>query len=160
MMQLFANLLDALTTNVTQLPTNVKLLYQAVMMVMLALLIASTQPLAVPTLLFALLLICAPQLLALLDNVPKLQRTAMTATHAPSTLVTLALELVSTLLSPALADPETSVLATLKPLSAKSDKHVSTTATVLLMEIQHILQSANQVLDAQTLLTQTIELIF
>jgi hypothetical protein len=59
MMQLSANLLDALTTNATQLPTNVKLLFQAVMMVMHVLLIASTQPLAALTLLFALLLICA-----------------------------------------------------------------------------------------------------
>jgi len=150
-MQLFANLLDAQTTNVTHLPTNVKLLFQTVMMVMHVPLMHLTHQLAVLTLQNALLLMHVPLLLALVEFVTVLQRIVMTATLAPSTLAIFALELASTLLSLALAVLVTSELATLKPLSAKAERHVPTTVTGLLMEIQLTLQFVTHLVDAHTL---------
>jgi len=119
-------------------------------------LMLSTHLLAVLTLLFALLLTHVPLLLALMEFVTMLQRTAMTATLAPSTLAIFALELASTLQSLVLAVLVTSELAILKPLSAKSDKHVPTTVTVLLMEIQLIFLSVTQQLDV---ISKSIQII-
>jgi len=152
-MQLSANLQDAQTTNVIQLLTNVKLLFQTVMMVMHVPLMHSTHLLAVLTLQNALLLMHVPLLLAPLEFVTMLQRTVMTATLAPSTLAIFAQEHVSTLQSLALAVLVTSELAILKPLSAKSEKHAPMTVTVLLMEIQLTLLSVTQQLDVTSKLT-------
>jgi len=93
-MQLFAKLVDVQTINVTQLPTNVKLSFQIVMMVIHAPLTASTHLPAVFTLLYALLQICAQPQLVLQDNALTLQRIVMTVMFVLSILATFALELV------------------------------------------------------------------
>jgi len=152
-MRLLANLLDVQPTNVTQHPTNAKLLFQAVMMVMHVPLIPSTQLPAAFTLQNALLQMDVPLPLAPTDNALALQRIVMTATLAPSTLAIFALELASTLLSLALAVLETSELATLKLLSVKSENLALTTVTAQLTETQLTLQSVNQILDALMSLT-------
>jgi hypothetical protein len=149
--QSFANLVDVLTTNAILLPTNVKLLFLTVMMVMLVLLIASTQQLAVPTLQNVSLLMHVPSLPAVTEFVITLQRTAMILTHAPSILAIFALELALILQLCALVVLETLELATLKPLSAKSEKHVLTTANAHLMEIQLTPLSVTHLLDVPLL---------
>jgi len=91
-----ANLLVAQTTNVTHLPTNAKLLFQTVMMVMHVPPTPSTQHLAAFTLQNALQQTNAQSQLALTDNALLLQRTVMTEMFAPSTLALAAPELAST----------------------------------------------------------------
>jgi len=105
--QLLALQLDVQITNVTHLPTNAKLLFQTVMMVMHVPPTPSTQPLAAFTLQNALLPILALSQLAPTDNALLLQRTVMTPTSAPSTLAILDPELVFTLPSLAHAVLET-----------------------------------------------------
>jgi len=96
-MQLLANLLDALTMHVTQLPTNVKSLCQIVMMVMHVPVIPSTHLLAVSTLLYVLLLMDVLSQLVMQEHVKTLQRIVMMEMYVPSILAMLALELASTL---------------------------------------------------------------
>jgi hypothetical protein len=130
-----ANLLDVLTTLVTQLQTSVKSLFLVVMMVMLALPIPSTHLLAAFTLQNASLLTCAHSPLVLLELAAALLKIAMIATLAQLTLAISALELVSTLLSLALAELETLELAILKLLNVSSEKLAKTTAIVQEMAI-------------------------
>jgi len=137
-MQLFAKILDVLPTPVTQLPTNVKSLFQAVVMVMLALLILSIHPLAVSTLQNVLLLICAQLHLVPQEHAPTPQRIVMTEMFVLPILAIFALELVLTLQSPALAVLEMLEHAILKLQNVKLERHVSTTVTVLEMETQLI----------------------
>jgi hypothetical protein len=150
-----ANLLAVLTTNATQLRTNVKSLFLTVMMVMLVLLIPSIHLLAVNTLQNALLLICAHSPLVLLELAVALLKIAMIATLAQSTLAISALELVSTLLSLALVELETLELAIHKLLSVSSNKLAKTTAIVLEMEIQLTVGFVTPLLVATSLLTLT-----
>jgi len=96
-MQLFAKIVDALPTPVTQHPTNVKSLFQVAMIVMLAQLTVSTHLLAVFTLLNVLLLIIAIPHLVPQEHAPTLQRIVMTEMFVLSILATFALELVLTL---------------------------------------------------------------
>jgi len=137
-MQLFAKMLDALPTPVTQLPTNVKSLFQVAMIVMLAQLTVSTHLLAVSTLLNVLLLIIATPHLVPQEHALTLQRIVMTEMFVLSILATFALELVSTLQSPALVEPEMLEHAILQPQNAKLERLARTIATALEMEIQLI----------------------
>jgi len=142
-----ANLLVAQTTNVTHLPTNAKLLFQAAAMVIHAPPIPSTHLLAAFILQNALLQMHVPQLLALTDNALPLQRIVMTEMFAPSTLAILDPEPVSTPQSLAHAVPETLELAILQLQSVKSENLVLTTVIAQLMETQHTLLSVTQKLD-------------
>jgi len=142
-----AKLLVAQTTNVTHLPTNAKLLFQAAAMVIHAPPIPSTHLLAAFILQNALLQMHVPPLLAPTDNALPLQRIAMMEMFAPSTLAIFPMDLVSTPQSLALAVLETLELATLKLQSAKSENLVLTTVIAQLMETQHILLSVTQKLD-------------
>jgi hypothetical protein len=151
MIQLPANLLDAQTTNVTHLPTNVKWLFQTVVMVIHVPLILLTQQLAVSTLQNALLLMHVPLPPVPEEFVTMLQRIAMTAMSVLLTLVIFALELASTLQSLALVRLVLSELATLKLLSVKLDTLAPMIATALLMEIQLTLQCVTKQSDAHTL---------
>jgi hypothetical protein len=134
--KLLAKLLDAQTTNAILHPTNVKSLFQTVMMVMLALTTLSIHLLAAFTLHIVLLLMYAQSPLAKQDAAQTLQRTVTIAIHAQLTLAIFALELVLTLLSLALAVLEILEHAILKLLFAKLENLVSTTATVLGITIQ------------------------
>jgi hypothetical protein len=155
--QLPANLLDAQITNVTHLPTNVKSLFQAVVMAIHVLLILSTHLPAVSTLQNALLLMHVPLLPVPEEFVTVFQRIVMTEMSVLLTLVIFALELASTLQSLALAKLVLLELATLKLLSVKLDKLVLTTVTVLLMEIQLTFLSVTQILDAPSKLIKIIK---
>jgi len=146
-MQLFAKLLDVLTINVIHHPTNVKSLFLIVMMVILALLTASTHLPAVFTLLNALLQICAQPQLALQDNAAMQQRTVMTVMFVLSILATFALELVYIHQSPALAELEILEHAILLQQNVKSEKLAPTTATVLEMETLFINHTVTLLLD-------------
>jgi len=134
--QLFAMLLDVLTTNATLLLTNVKSLFLAVMMVMHAPMIPSTHPLAVSTLLNVLLLMHVPSQLVMQEHVKILQRIVMMEMYVPLILAIFALDLASTLQSLALVELETLELATLKLQNVSSEKHVLITATVMGTETQ------------------------
>jgi hypothetical protein len=136
MTQSLAAILDALIMLATHLLTSARLLFLAAMMVMLVPSIPSIHLPAVNTLLCAFLLICAQSPLALLELATTVLKIAMIATLAQSTLAISALELVSTLQSPALAELETLELAIQVPLNVLSDKLARTTVTVLEMEIQ------------------------
>jgi len=133
---LLVNLLLVQLTNAILNPTNVKSLFQTVMMEMHVLMILTKHVLVVNTLLIVLLLMLVPLQLALLEIVKILQRTVMMEMFVPLILVTCALVLVYTLQSLVLVVLPKLELAIQAQQNVFSDKDVPMTVTVLLMEIQ------------------------